>query len=283
MLSQKESLAIAELVFYIPALFISIYVSIRHGFGRARGWLFLIILSVLRISGGGVTIALSMHYNRTLYGWAAALSSVGLSALLLAQHGILSRCFEVMPPNKALSSRIVRLLVLLPLVGLILSIVGATKFSTDLAESHTLLKAASVIYLVVWLIQATLCAFLIIFLRYIPHGEHILVYAVTAAVPFLFIRCLYSILSTFVTSTNIFGLFDGRVDILAGMAIAMEFIIVTVFLGAGIMAPVIPRSATLLGNKRQQLDYDESHLSPQESGHVEKGPDAVEAPGHTYS
>lgn len=39
MLSEANSIAIAELVVYTPALAVAIFLSIKHGFGRSSGYL----------------------------------------------------------------------------------------------------------------------------------------------------------------------------------------------------------------------------------------------------
>lgn len=90
-LNDHGKVSIAELVFYTPALVVSLWVSHRHGFGRQAGWIFLAILAIIRIVGGSMQLAsLSMHEIWPV-ATAAALNGVGLSPLLLAMLGILKR------------------------------------------------------------------------------------------------------------------------------------------------------------------------------------------------
>ena len=89
----REGLAIAEIVFYVPALCIAAFVAHRHGFKRQDGWIYLVILSLARIIGYGCGLAAQQQSNpsQDLIETATVLSSVGLSPLILAMLGMLSR------------------------------------------------------------------------------------------------------------------------------------------------------------------------------------------------
>ena len=92
MIGDRGGLAIAELIFYVPALVMSIVVASKHGFGRSAGWYFLIILSVSRIAGQiAQLVAVNQPTNESAQVAAAVLSSVGFSTLLAAQIGLLKR------------------------------------------------------------------------------------------------------------------------------------------------------------------------------------------------
>jgi len=57
MLPSDESLPIAQLAIYVPVLFASTVIVIRHGFHKQLGWIFLAILATVRIIGPGFEIA----------------------------------------------------------------------------------------------------------------------------------------------------------------------------------------------------------------------------------
>lgn len=92
MVSTKESIAIAQLVIYLPAFFASIYVSYRQGFSRQLGFLYLVIFCALRTAGASVQIVSQQNPESIADAtWAGILSSIGLSPLLLASFGLLKR------------------------------------------------------------------------------------------------------------------------------------------------------------------------------------------------
>ena len=51
MIGYRQGVSIVVLIFYIPALAIAIFLSIRHGFRRASGWRFMIIFTLARVLG----------------------------------------------------------------------------------------------------------------------------------------------------------------------------------------------------------------------------------------
>jgi hypothetical protein len=87
-----EHIAIAELVVYIPVALVSVFVVLRHGFHRQLGWIYLSILSGIRIAGGIMEIRSHNNPNNTNDAeWGVILQSVGLSPLLLSSLGLLKR------------------------------------------------------------------------------------------------------------------------------------------------------------------------------------------------
>lgn len=60
-LTPKGDLAIAEVAFFSLALILSAYVVIRHGFNRQLGWLYLIILSLLRLIGASCSLYIEVN------------------------------------------------------------------------------------------------------------------------------------------------------------------------------------------------------------------------------
>ena len=89
-LTTREVVAVAELVVYIPALFLALLVCIRNAFVRRMGFLYLIIFSAIRVAGAAVEILSQQNpFNKTDAEWSGILSSIGLSPLLLASIGLL--------------------------------------------------------------------------------------------------------------------------------------------------------------------------------------------------
>ena len=91
----REGLSIANLVFYIPCLFIAAWVSFRHGFSRQSGWIFIFLLSIIRIVGSICQIVSVSSPGESIDEAWIILSSVGLSPLLLAMLGMLVRVYVI--------------------------------------------------------------------------------------------------------------------------------------------------------------------------------------------
>lgn len=91
MLGDRGGLAVAQLIFYFFALLVSIFLCHKHGFGRSAGWVFLLILSLVRIAGSIAELVAVNDPSVSSITTATVLSSAGFSTLLMAQIGMLQR------------------------------------------------------------------------------------------------------------------------------------------------------------------------------------------------
>jgi hypothetical protein len=83
--------AVIELVVYIPSLLIALFVCKKHGFTRASGWMYTLILCVVRIAGSICELLTFSNNSISIIKTMIILDSIGLSPLLLATLGMLSR------------------------------------------------------------------------------------------------------------------------------------------------------------------------------------------------
>jgi len=90
-LSKQNGVSILELVIYFPLLVGAAVVCKRHGFGRSSGFIFTLILCLVRIVGACCELATIESDSKGLIETYLILQSVGLSPLLLATLGLLSR------------------------------------------------------------------------------------------------------------------------------------------------------------------------------------------------
>ncbi|MCJ1250288.1 hypothetical protein MMC30_007514 [Trapelia coarctata] len=252
MVTDREGLSIGTLIFYLPALFIASFVAYKHGFGRQAGWFFLILLALARIIGSICEIASVSSPSRGVITAFVILSSVGLSPLILAMLGLLKRVQEGMANGPSVPPAVFNFLTLAPIAGLVLAIIGGTDLaSTDpsnVAPGHTLTRAAIIIFLVVFIILSMITIFTFFFLRSISPGEHRILYAVALSIPFLLVRLIYSLLANFDSGTT-FSLSAGNVVVQAFMATIEEFVVVALYLAAGILAPKIARADVQPGTR----------------------------------
>ncbi|KAL8952494.1 MAG: hypothetical protein Q9222_001597 [Ikaeria aurantiellina] len=253
-LPDTSRLAIAEIVFYIPTLALSILIVIRHGFKRQLGWIYLSVLGVVRIVGNSMEISANQKHDNTLFIVAAVLNGVGLSPLLLAMVGLLQRVNEGIMHSHASGnggflqrplSRALHLVHLPIIIALVLAAVGSSKlYGTDpsnYADGQHLARAGIIIFIVSFAglsaITFTLTAYMLLRDSGLKTGEQRILFAVAASVPFIAVRLIYSALVYFDTSSSVFTLRGGNIWAQAFMSVAEEWITILLYLAAGLVAP----------------------------------------------
>lgn len=92
-LDKQGYVSIVELIVYIPSLVLGVIVCFRHGFKRTSGWLFIVILSVIRIAGAVCQLLTLNNPTEGLVKASLILDSIGIAPLLLMVLGILSRLY----------------------------------------------------------------------------------------------------------------------------------------------------------------------------------------------
>ena len=90
-LDKRGYVSIVELIVYIPCLIIGFMVCHRHGFKRASGWIFILILSAIRIAGSICQLLTYSKPTKNLIEATLIIDSIGIAPLLLTVLGILSR------------------------------------------------------------------------------------------------------------------------------------------------------------------------------------------------
>lgn len=151
-----------------------------------------------------------------------------------------------MAGGPSIQPRIFNLLALAPIAGTVLAIVGGSEHASttdpsQVAHAQTLTRAAIIVFLVVFILLVAVTIYTFFSLRSIMAGERRILYAVAFSIPFLFVRLLYSLIGNLNDGTN-FSLSTGNVVIQACMATLEEFIVVTLYLTAGVLAPSLKRS-----------------------------------------
>ena len=91
MLTDYGRLAIAELVFYCPLLFVIIWIGKQCGFDRRPAWIYLLFLALIRIFGGALQLQSEKTPRKALITVAAIASSVGIAPLELFMNWHLKR------------------------------------------------------------------------------------------------------------------------------------------------------------------------------------------------
>ncbi|KAF3483007.1 uncharacterized protein GIQ15_02331 [Arthroderma uncinatum] len=232
----RHGVAIFSLIIYLPCVFVSIYVALRHGFAKAAGWYFLVVFSIVRTVGACLQLATIANPTEGLFTGAAVCNSIGTTPLILACVGLLQRANNSITNKgqKGVVPVVFRAIATLALVGLILAIVGITS-QDDMMHyvPNGKTKAAILVTLAVWVIVAGLLFMLYGRKKYLPAGENRLLLAVAISLPFILVRLIYSLISAFTRNPR-FSIFSGDVTIYLVMAVLEEMIVVITCIAIGV-------------------------------------------------
>ncbi|KND92053.1 hypothetical protein TOPH_03560 [Tolypocladium ophioglossoides CBS 100239] len=231
-LTSNSIVAIAELGGYIPAIVLAFIVCKRHGFGRSSGWYFTFTLSLIRIVGSVCQLLTITNDSIGLLKAAIILDHIGLTPLLLATLGMLSRLVDwinVQSPS-TISIKYFRIVQLLVLLGAVFGIIGAESSAENSISPWT--DIAVICYVAAFAALAIILIKALPSTDVIPNPERILAPAVGLALPFVFVRLLYQTLIVFV-HRGPFARVGGSVLAHVFMAMVEEFIVVAVYLVLG--------------------------------------------------
>jgi uncharacterized membrane protein (DUF485 family) len=247
-ITSREALYIVEIIYYVPALLVTLYVTKKHGYGRQLGWIYLVILGLLRLIGAGTGIAAIHDPTEGLIECSTITFSVGLSPLLLALLGILKRLSEGMK-GQGIPPKIFRLSHIPIIVGLVLAITAGTKEydpnPSTRNDGYTYAKIAIMLFLAGYLILVAITLITFGKQRHILEGERRLAVAALISLPFIAVRLIYSIITAFDHDASAFSIVSTSktaVIVQSIMSTLMEFIVVGIYLAAGLFVRVIPRS-----------------------------------------
>ncbi|KPM36818.1 hypothetical protein AK830_g9745 [Neonectria ditissima] len=200
-LNTYDRIAIAEIVVYALFLIGGVFLCFKHGLKRSSGWRFLVILALARLIGSAMLLAtINDPTNESLYiGW-MTLNGVGFGPLILMLLGLLDRLFESINRQgpqivKPLYQRTISLLML---VAMVLLVVGGTNADYTIVNGtpkisypvESRVGAGLMIAVLVCLIIET-----VLVVRnqgFIAQGEHRILIAVIASLPFVVVRLIYT-------------------------------------------------------------------------------------------
>ncbi|KAG1889256.1 hypothetical protein F4604DRAFT_1711324 [Suillus subluteus] len=252
-------LAAVTIAMYVPFLLVSLKIVSKYGIARGDGWILLLVFCIIRVLGGALLVAAEeiTPVNTSLYIGGYALEASGLSPLLLCTLGLLHSIFQT-PDGFPRYQRPFRLLQLLGMIALILTIIGIsdeTSSSSGSSSTGNIMRRAGVIlFAVLYIILVGICVHQWTQIRSVMRYRKQLLKAISVALPFLAIRTLYSILSTFssssfsITSTSTtqadtsdlakFNLFTGEWQIYLVMDMLMEYAVVIIYCVAALVLPL---------------------------------------------
>ncbi|KIX97002.1 uncharacterized protein Z520_07116 [Fonsecaea multimorphosa CBS 102226] len=252
MLDSHGKLSIVEIAVYTPTAFFCLFNTIRYGFRRDAGWIYLLLFCIIKLTGAGMNIDIELGKKENLVTTATILNTIALSPLLSATlsfvNGGASKTSNEVRKSWSNSSlpRLLKPVHLLIVVALVLSISGSldrTKTDqNDLNTGATLLKLATLLFFIVW---AILCLCSLIFWstrsQYVPMQRTLLA-AVLLALPFLLVRIIYSGLNAINLNTSKSTGHTGKFNPVTGswalylvLGLGPEVIVVALYTTAGVL------------------------------------------------
>ncbi|KAL8845721.1 MAG: hypothetical protein Q9221_009133 [Calogaya cf. arnoldii] len=158
----------------------------------------------------------------------------------LAKRILLPERFSSALPRSPGRFRAIQALYLPHIVALALTIVGGVELTSFSPSPHPsgkhFARAGISIFMAVFLLYVFLCLITAININ-IAHGEKCILIGILAAIPFLSIRILYSVLAVS-RDKGKFAMLNGSATAQLGIAIIQEMVVVLVYIGVGVLAPV---------------------------------------------
>ncbi|KAK4232160.1 hypothetical protein QBC38DRAFT_506236 [Podospora fimiseda] len=247
-LSPINAIAAAQIAIYVPYLLIAILLASRHGFRRNAGWLYLLLFTLTRL------IAASLQLSTTSTPPTPALLittqifyGIGLSTLLLTLLNLLGRLLSSTTTTKTIfTPRHQRLAQIVVVIGLTLGIVGSSLTASQIDSIMSGQTPFGILEIPIesqiglgliiagfagWMIGVGTC-----WVDYKGVGEKKLLWGLTATMPFMIVRVVFSGLGTFGYDPRFRG-FGGSEEYawwFLGMAVMMEVIVVGILEGVGL-------------------------------------------------
>ncbi|EAW19925.1 uncharacterized protein NFIA_095450 [Aspergillus fischeri NRRL 181] len=260
MLTDHSKVAIAQIVFYVPAI-VAAAVLLFHRHGRPRqAWIILQVFCLIRVACAIVTIL----YENTptsigLYIAALILLNAGLLPLIAATLGLLRIIivYEFKNNNKSLHMpmRISRFLFIAGIALIIAggSLAGDYTDAESVKTGHTLTKVG---YIVVAVFMAGLVLIQGHFWRLyasLSRASQTVLKGMGLAVPFIIVRIAWLFLSIYHPDDKRWSNLSGDIGAFVVMTALMEYIIVCIYIGTGFMIPAT-KGVTRTGD--QELEHE---------------------------
>ncbi|CAO2649421.1 Nn.00g068060.m01.CDS01 [Neocucurbitaria sp. VM-36] len=242
----RDIVSLIELLFYVPTSLLALIVCFRHGFHRSSGWLYTLILCTVRIAGAICQFLSHSNHSDGLIQATVIIDSIGLSPLLLATLGLLSRLvsFVNVKSTPTITLKHFRILQLLITVGLILSIVGGTSGNIQpngTVQVDTTSKAGIILLIVAYAGLVLIYFISASKVSIVPNKERRVSVAIFCALPLILVRLVYSACAVFLHS-HLFSIVTGSVVVHVVMAIIEEFIVVAIYILLGFLVDKLDNS-----------------------------------------
>ncbi|KAG1716773.1 hypothetical protein ID866_371 [Astraeus odoratus] len=251
-LDTQGILAAITIAVYVPIFILALRTAIKYGLTQ-KGWILLVIFTLIRVVGGALLVATEeiRPVVTGLYIGGYALEASGLSPLLLCTLALLHTTTQT-PEGHLRHDFVFRLLHILGTTALVLTIIGISQTSeSSQSSAETMRRIGVLLFAALFVILVAITIAQWIRQKEVMKYRKQLLLAVSAALPFLAVRTLYSVLSTFSSSTFIttsstptsssdsdlaeFNMLTGEWQIFVAMDMVMELVTALIYTIAGII------------------------------------------------
>jgi len=237
--------------------------------------------------------------NTTLYIIAFILEAAGLSPLLLATLGFLRTVGRSSTGNQGQSAAVFRVLSLIVTVALALSIYGGSNANSSnpntQKNANTFRHIGSILFAVIYVLLALLHVRYWFHFKSLMKNRRTLLIAISCALPFLGIRMIYAVLSSFsgslvattTTTPNTnslakFNMASGDWWLYLVMSVLMECIVTVIYTTAGARIP-LQQDYHLNANGNQDEEHTlyggpTGYVPPTEQHYYSQGQTAYASP-----
>lgn len=239
MLTYRAIIATVSLVFYIPALPISLQIAYAQGPGRNAAYGYLALFNAIRITGFSIQLYAETHNqnaNTTYYTVVAVLLNISLSPLLLASVGMLSRVEGAVGRRMGCTLMLIAIPITLALALVVAGSIDPTSQDGPTFSANGEIKAGVVLYLICFM-QLCYATALVLFRKHLAMSDdQKLVTVVAISLPFVLVRVLYTCLFAWHDHGNSewFNVISGDVTTQLCMQVVQEYVIVFLYLLTGL-------------------------------------------------
>ena len=290
-----NKISIIDLIFFLPALAVAGLLTYRHGFHRSTGWIYLVLLSLMRIIGSSMQLAtIKQPDDTSILVGAQTLQNTGLSPLILTILGLVMRVLQAIPEKsrpRLPNTQTLRMSQVIVVVGLILIIVGGVNIGDEISNALTKRqsisytvpsesKAGIALLIVGYVLVGLSAAGLALSISSVPSGEKRLILAIFAAMPFVLVRLIYSCMSTFDSSNSNYRQYGGSTNAgyyVLGMCTVMEIASVLIFETVGLtLSNARPSTNSASGQPLNAYAFPAQEYSAGEPTYFPKGRESVQ-------
>jgi hypothetical protein len=249
-ITSRNVLSIVECAFYAPATILSLFLCIRHccrGERAQIAWIFLYLYCHIRVAEAALGLATITSPSVAVYGTSILFSLIGVPTLLLTTFGLLCRVNINLAKNypTRIKAGVLSLLQIPFEAAIGICAKGASNSTADASDGgiytpQIWTKVGLMLCAVGYLIMVTLTGAMIRHQSHAEASEYRLLHTVTRSLPFLFIRLMYSVLTTFMDK-NVFKAYEGNVHVIGLMSMLPEMIVVIIYMVEGFTLERLPK------------------------------------------
>ncbi|KFZ25178.1 hypothetical protein V502_00347 [Pseudogymnoascus sp. VKM F-4520 (FW-2644)] len=240
MFDTAGKIAIAQLAFFIIAIFPALYCLFKHGQHGLLGWVSLCVFCIIRIVGAAIIVS-DESTNKTVSEAGLIIASVAIAPMIISVGGVAHESYiSIKSHRHIIFGFIPHVVIHFGCVAAIAMIaLGYTKFekiastTSDMKTGLDMVRAGGILLLAVWLSIGVIVAVSCLYPRDL-RGEKQLIRGVVVAMFVLVVRILYTTSIAFINTASFNLRTGGTITEKVVLDVLPEFIFTFALLAAGI-------------------------------------------------